>query len=322
MGYLCGISSAPGVSPLFVFFKDQTGSRLLETVIQCSHKALLRNLYKCHLKKNLVDLALHPIANYPVQKFIAASANLKVFPKVFNEIVEGLEAIMAAERMGVVTQLAKSCVEQEETQGPLLQHLLQAFHCAEPASRHTASLPLFLSLYTYELCYPTEASEDETPLKNPLEVICYHGSCLVQSLAKFKDRSLLMNSVHSLSPSDLLALGSHQMGSHALQALVTTSSDKSKGKFLRKMEGTYVQLACSRNGSRFLEALWNSATVSQRQSIAEELLPSETQLRADRYGRHIWPKFGLTHFGKRKAHWMEIQTGESKKRKMFSDILE
>lgn len=65
-------------SPLIVFFKDQTSSRLLETVIQFSHKALLCNLYKSHLKKKLVDLALHPIANFPIQKFIVASANLKV----------------------------------------------------------------------------------------------------------------------------------------------------------------------------------------------------------------------------------------------------
>ncbi|XP_041949356.1 nucleolar protein 9 [Alosa sapidissima] len=325
MEYLTGINSAPGVSPLIVFFKDQTSSRLLETVIQFSHKALLRDLYKDHLKTKLVDLALHHIANFPIQKFIVASAELKVFTKVFNEIVEGLEAIMAAGHMGVVVQLAKSCVEREETQGPMLQNLLQAFHCAEPAPRHAASLPLFLSLYTYELCYPTpeeETAGDAPPPQRPLEAICYHGSCLVQSLAKFKDRSLLMNSLHSLSPAELQGLGSHQLGSHALQALVTTCSDKGKGKILRKMEGTFVQLACSRYGSRLLEAVWNSATVSQRQSIAQELVPSESQLRSDQFGRHIWPKFGLTHFGKRKAHWMEIQTGESKKRKMFSDILE
>lgn len=65
-------------SPLLVFFKDPTSSRLLETVIELSHKALLRDLYKSHLQTKLVDLALHPIANFPIQRLIAASANLKV----------------------------------------------------------------------------------------------------------------------------------------------------------------------------------------------------------------------------------------------------
>lgn len=108
-----------------------------------------------------------------------------------------------------------------------------------------------------------------------------------------------MNSLHSLSTAELLSLGTEQTGSHALQALITLSSDKGKGKILRKLEvsrligrdsndhystdtdlslfsvsltqGLYAQLACSRYGSRLLEAVWSSATISQRQSIAEQL---------------------------------------------------
>lgn len=51
-------------------------------------------------------------------------------------------------------------------------------------------------------------------------------------------------------------------------------------------------------------------------------VPSENQLRSDQFARHIWPKFALSHFIQRRAHWQEIQTGESKKRKLFSDIIE
>lgn len=110
-----------------------------------------------------------------------------------------------------------------------------------------------------------------------------------------------MNSLHSLSTAELQSLGMEQMGSHALQALITLSSDKGKGKILRKLEvrqqksrdsndhhsavtdlnlslisvslmqGLYTQLACSRYGSRLLEAVWSSATLSQKQNIAEQL---------------------------------------------------
>lgn len=45
-----------------------------------------------------------------------------------------------------------------------------------------------------------------------------------------------MNSLHSLSTAELLSLGTEQTGSHALQALITLSSDKGKGKILRKLE--------------------------------------------------------------------------------------
>eukprot|EP00063_Salmo_salar_P072183 XP_014047018.1 PREDICTED: nucleolar protein 9 isoform X2 [Salmo salar] len=320
--YLTSLSSAPGVSPLLVFLKDQASSRLIEIVLQLSHKALLRDLYKNHLQGQLVTLAIHPIANFPIQRLTAASTNYKVFLKVFDELAEGLEAILAAGHMGVIVQLTDSCAEREEKQGEMMQRLLNAFHCAEPASRHTACLPLFLSLLTHEVYYSSEAAEGNTQTERPLSSICYHGSRLVQSLAKFKDRSLLLNSLRSLTPADHLTLGTDQSGSHVLQLLVTSSSDKGRGKILRRLEGQYVQMACSRYGSRVLEAVWNSATVPQRQSIAKELVPCETQLRSGQFSRHVWAKFALTHFVKRRAQWQEVQTGESKKRKLFSDILE
>uniref|UniRef100_UPI0037E732E7 nucleolar protein 9 n=1 Tax=Semicossyphus pulcher TaxID=241346 RepID=UPI0037E732E7 len=322
MEYLTSRSAAPGVSPLLVFLKDQASSRLIETIIQLSHKSLLRDLYKNHLKGQLVDLALHPIANFPVQRLTAASAKYKMFLRLFDELIQGVEAILAAGHMGVIVQLAESCAESEEKQVDLMQCLLRAFHCAEPGSRHVSCLPLFMSLLTYDVYYHSDTAEGGTQTEVPLSSICYHGSRLVQALARFKERSLLLSSLRTLTPADLLMLASDPSGSHVLQALITTSSDKGRGKILKRLEGQYVQMACSRLGSRVLEAIWNSASVTHRQSIAQELVPSESQLRSDQFARHVWAKFALSHFIHRRAHWQEIQTGESKKRKLFSDILD
>ncbi|KAI4881676.1 hypothetical protein NFI96_031327 [Prochilodus magdalenae] len=321
MGYLTSLNPASGVSSLLVFMKDQSCSRLIQTVFQFSHKALLVNTYKNHLRNQLMPLVLHQFANYTVQTLIATSVKYKMFLKVFDELAEGFEAILAAGHMGVIVQLVESCVQREELQAKVLKLLLQAFHCDEPTTRHLSCLPLFLALLTYDVFYSSESPEGDAAPQRPLS-ICYHGSCLVQALASFKDRSVLMNSLHSLSSADLLTLGTDQRGSHALQALITSSSDKGKGKMLRKLEGLYTQLACSKFGSRLLEAVWNSATISQKQSIAEQLVPSEAQLRSDQFARHAWGKFGLTHFQKRRGAWLELQTGESRKRKMFSEILD
>ncbi|KAE8291344.1 Nucleolar protein 9 Pumilio domain-containing protein NOP9 [Larimichthys crocea] len=320
--YLTTRSAAPGVSPLLVFLKDQASSRLIETIIQLSHKSLLCDLYKNHLKGQLVDLALHPIANFPIQRLTAASAKYKLFQRLFDELIQGVEAILASGHMGVIVQLAESCAESGEKQEELMQCLLNAFHCAESGSRHVNCLPLFMSLLTYEVYYHSDTAEGGTQTEVPLTSICYNGSRLVQALAKFKERSLLLSSLRTLTPADLLTLASDPAGSHVLQALITTSSDKGRGKILKRLEGQYVQMACSRLGSRVLEAIWNSASVNHRQSIAQELVGSESQLRSDQFARHVWAKFALSHFIHRRSHWQEIQSGESKKRKLFSDILE
>ncbi|MEQ2190927.1 hypothetical protein XENOCAPTIV_015093, partial [Xenoophorus captivus] len=137
--------------PLLVFLKDQTTSRLIDTIIQLCHKSLLRDLYKNHLKGNLVDLALHPIANFPIQRLTAASAKYKLvgdvllmsmeprssllgiililfqflqFLRLFDELVEGVESVLAAGHMGVIVQLAESCAESGEKQDEMMRCLL------------------------------------------------------------------------------------------------------------------------------------------------------------------------------------------------------
>ncbi|XP_028328000.1 nucleolar protein 9 [Gouania willdenowi] len=322
MEFLTSRNAAPGVSPLLVFLKDQASSHLIETIIQLAHKPLLRDIYKNHVRGQLVNLALHPIANFPIQRLTAAAAPYKLFLTLFDELIQGVEAILAAGHMGVIVQLAESCAQNVEKQTPLIQCLLQAFHCAEPGSRHVACLPLFMSLLTYEVYYQSQTADGSTDTEVPLTSICYHGSRLVQALAKFSERSLLLSSLRSLSPADLLTMASDPSGSHVLQALITTCSDKGRGKILKRLEGQYVPMACSRLGSRVLEAVWSSASVNQRQTIAQELVANENQLRSDQFARHVWANFALSHFVHRHAHWQEIQTGESKKRKLFSDILE
>uniref|UniRef100_H3CIY6 NOP9 nucleolar protein n=1 Tax=Tetraodon nigroviridis TaxID=99883 RepID=H3CIY6_TETNG len=308
MEYLSSRSAAPGVSPLLVFLKDQASSHLIDTIIQLAHKSLLRDLYKNHLKGQLVDLALHPIANFPIQRLTAASAKHNLFLKLFDELLQGLEAILASGHMGVIVQLAESCAESEEKQEELMQCLLHAFHCAEPGSRHIRCLPLFMSLLTYEVYYRSDTAEGSTDTEAPLSSICYH------------DRPLLLSSLRTLTPADLLTLATDPAGSHVLQALITPSSDKGRGKILKRLEGQYVKMACSRLGSRVLEAVWRSSSVTHRQNIAQEL--GKANLRSDQFARHVWAKFALSHFAHRRAHWQEIQTGESKKRNLLSEILE
>uniref|UniRef100_A0A3B3SQ37 Uncharacterized protein n=1 Tax=Paramormyrops kingsleyae TaxID=1676925 RepID=A0A3B3SQ37_9TELE len=106
--------------------------------------------------------------------------------------------------------------------------------------------------------------------------------------------------MRALTTSDLVTLGTDQSGSHVLQAIMTSASDKERGKILRRLE------------VRDQGDVWNSATVSQRQDIAKEL---------DQFACHLWAKFALTHFVKRRAQWQEIQTDQTK-RKIFSDILQ
>lgn len=54
---------------------------------------------------------------------LSVSHSLK-FLKLFDELLQGLEAILASGHMGVIVQLAESCAESEEKQEELMQCLL------------------------------------------------------------------------------------------------------------------------------------------------------------------------------------------------------
>lgn len=143
-----------------------------------------------------------------------------------------------------------------------------------------------MSLLTYEVYYQTETAEGSTqtevkhcgvepevqplpntdlcgpeclipavfrPLQVPLSSICYHGSRLVQALARFKERSLLLSSLRTLSPADLLTLACDPAGSHVLQALIATCSDKGRGKILKRLEVLIISLVLVRHLSFLLQ---------------------------------------------------------------------
>lgn len=46
------------------------------------------------------------------------------FLRLFDELIQGVEAILAAGHMGVIVQLAESCAESGEKQEDLVQRLL------------------------------------------------------------------------------------------------------------------------------------------------------------------------------------------------------
>jgi hypothetical protein len=59
-------------SPLLLFLRDQTSSRLLEQVLLVLEAPRLQSLFEDHFQGQLQTLAAHPIANFPLQRLLDA----------------------------------------------------------------------------------------------------------------------------------------------------------------------------------------------------------------------------------------------------------
>uniref|UniRef100_F6PLI3 NOP9 nucleolar protein n=1 Tax=Monodelphis domestica TaxID=13616 RepID=F6PLI3_MONDO len=328
--YLSTRNSAADGSPLLLFLRDQTSSRLLEQVFLVSEPPQLQSLFEEHFQGQLQTLASHPIANFPLQRLLDAITTPELLSQVFEELSPALEAVLAQGHPGVVIALVGACRRVGTHQAQILQLLLEAFHCAEPPSRQVACVPLFGTLTAYEVYYGLELEEDvpsehkmEIATARPLGDVTVPGSLLLQHLLHFSNLSPVLRSLTSMEGPQLLALAQSPAGSHVLDAVLTSSTvtKKQRRRILQPLKGHYVALACSRHGSRVLDAIWNGATLGTRKEIAAELGEQDQELMRDPFGHHVARNVGLSTFLKRRGDWEQQQGAVAKRRKALSTIL-
>ncbi|XP_005377074.1 PREDICTED: nucleolar protein 9 isoform X1 [Chinchilla lanigera] len=332
IGYLSTRNSSADGSPLLLFLRDQTSSRLLEQVLLVLEPPKLQSLFEDHFQGQLQTLAAHPIANFPLQRLLDAVTTPELLSPVFEELSPALEAILAQGHTGVVTALVGACRRVGAHQAQVLQLLLEAFHCAKPSSRQVACVPLFATLMAYEVYYELTEEEGVAPAEHQAEVaasralgeVTVLGSLLLQHLLHFSAPGLVLRSLGALTGPQLLTLAQSPAGSHVVDAILTSPSvtRKQRRRVLQTLKGQYVALACSRHGSRVLDAIWNGAALGARKEIAAELGEQNQELIKDPFGHHVARNVALTTFLKRREAWEQQQSAVAKRRRALHSILE
>lgn len=330
--YLSSRNSSAGGSPLLLFLRDQTSSRLLEQVLLVLEPERLQRLFKDHFQGQLYSLAEHPIANFPLQRLLDAVTSPELLSLVFEELSPALEAVLARGHPGVVVALVEACRRVGTQQAQVLQLLFEAFHCAEPPSRQVACVPLFASLLAYEVYYELMEEEGAVPAEHqvemaaarPLREVTVLGSLLLQHLLYFSNPGLVLRSLSALTGPQLLTLAQSPAGSHVFDTILTSPSvtHKQRRRVLKALKGQYVALACSRHGSRVFDAIWSGAALGARKEIAAELGEQSQELIQDPFGHHVARNVALTTFLKRREAWEQQQSTVAKRRRVLNSILE
>uniref|UniRef100_A0A8C6FIY3 NOP9 nucleolar protein n=1 Tax=Moschus moschiferus TaxID=68415 RepID=A0A8C6FIY3_MOSMO len=290
IGYLSSRNSSADGSPLLLFLRDQTSSRLLEQVLLVSEPPRLQSFFEDHLQGQLQALAAHSIANFPLQRFLDAVATPELLSPVFEELSPALEAVLAQGHPGVVIALVGACRRVGTHQAQVLQLLLEV-------ERATA---------------------------RDLGEVTVLGSLLLQHLLHFSSPCLILRGLSALTGPQLLALAQSPAGSHVLDAVLTSPSvtRKQRRRVLKTLKGHYVTLACSRHGSRVLDAIWSGAALGARKEIAAELGEQNQELIRDPFGHHVARNVALTTFLKRREAWEQEQGAVAKRRRALNSILE
>ncbi|XP_064341927.1 nucleolar protein 9 isoform X2 [Camelus dromedarius] len=290
IGYLSSRNSSADGSPLLLFLRDQTSSRLLEQVLLVSEPPRLQSLFEDHFRGQLQTLAAHPIANFPLQRLLDAITTPELLSPVFEELSPALEAVLAQGHSGVVIALVGACRRVGTHQSQVLQLLLEV----------------------------------EMATARDLGEVTVLGSLLLQHLLHFSSPGLILRSLGALTGPQLLALAQSPAGSHVVDAVLTSPSvtRKQRRHALKTLKGQYVALACSRHGSRVLDAIWSGAALGARKEIAAELGERNQELIRDTFGHHVARNVALTTFLKRREAWEQQQGAVAKRRRALNSVLE
>ncbi|RUS73446.1 hypothetical protein EGW08_018802 [Elysia chlorotica] len=311
--------------------QNEVGSYLVELLLSLATETQFQELYYNMFKKRIIYFAVHPIANYVLQKMLSCVGQSKMMEEMLTDIKPYLEDILAVNHIGIVTKLASACRRTETGQEEFLQALMGAFHCADPEDRQKKIVPLLASLQTYEVFYTSsekdseETSEEKNVSPAPLlKDVNIHGSLMLQELLQFKRTQIVASSLVSLSPPEVVSLCCDRCGSHLMDMFFTSRTvlEKNKVVMLKKLQGSFINIACNRNGSRCLENIWKTCALKQKIHIAEDLSKSQERLEGDQWGRFLYRNFALGKFSQRRKEWVDVQTASSKKKQLIKDILE
>lgn len=294
-------------------FHFEPAIRLLEQLLTTAGPKLMTQIYARLFVGNLIALGTLKSGNFAVQKLLDNWTSNEEFEQIFDELAPGLEAMLRCGHTGVVNALAQACLRLATKQGAFVSALQTALHCGAPKERADRLAVLAMKLKPFDV---------EAAAKS--NFVHLHGSLILQAMLAFNKPIKLVQSLLDTKPAELAELFSGPCGSHIVDAFIGSKfiGEKSREKFVRHMNGTFLELAISRHGSRAVEAMFETSGDNQRNRIVKELSEKINLLKGSPTGRLLNYKYRVETYILSPVQWKASFNREQKAEKLFKDILE
>jgi len=294
------------------WWEQQPLVRLAETVVQVTKPLpkLAAKVFSKLLEGRLAKLAIHPSGNYVVQRVLDHCEDGEQLEQCWSELSDQLEEVLANGCTGVVLSLVKASRRLNSNQALLLSSLSTALHCED-------HMDLFATLLVKMI---TREAIAEGDAEFPTHI---HGSLALQELLEFNKPIKVVNSLLAIEPVKLRLLLSDPKGSHITDKFVESAfiGEKSREALVKRLQGEFTALACSKHGSRSLDAIWNKASLKMKGVIAEELARKAAQLNSNPFGKFVATNCAISVWKHDNSSWAGMVTNKEKKKNIFSDIL-
>ncbi|KAL3287548.1 hypothetical protein HHI36_002016 [Cryptolaemus montrouzieri] len=291
----------PKQDVLLPVFLTTSSLMVLEVYIQVAPQKNFTQLYaKCFIGR-LVKLAKIRNTNFAVQKLIMHCQEKSEFESIFDEMADHYQDIIKEGHTGVIWALAEGCKRFSTKQGPFFNNILKALNCFEPDDRQPHLILCLARMKTFEDNISSHPNNEDLQ-KSRLNL---HGTLILQILLEFNKPIKIVNNLLEMETKDLKNLFSNTMGSHIVDSYMKSAfvGEKSREKLVRKMKGTYQELAATKFGSRSFEAIWNAAGLKHKMAILDELCYKDALWSNSEFGKIIANKIHLSLYKRSKEEW-------------------
>ncbi|EYB85635.1 hypothetical protein Y032_0294g1629 [Ancylostoma ceylanicum] len=256
--------SDEGGESLRQLWQGKNSSRVWEKLVAACREETLQSLWETAVTGHVSELASHPCANFPLQKFISTVKSLELATDVCHEATPLFSTFLSKNRWGVAAALLRCAARHEELQEPLLKEMRRYFR-AEKASN---KLNFFYNVVTLNKYDGKAFNVQHCDLQ---------GCLLMEVLLSFKKMKTLSACLEALPPGEIMQLAKNNRASHVLQAAFksTTLAENVKEKLIAAFEADWESLISDVYGSHVFETIWDCSlfNVKRRQDLLKKLVP-------------------------------------------------
>ena len=80
-------------------------------------------------------------------------------------------------------------------------------------------------------------------------------------------------------------------------------------------------MACSKHGSRGIDAIWNNGSIKLKEFLASKLCSEEIHLNSNQYGKFVSQNLGLNLFKRSKENWKSNFDKAQKTKALFEEFI-
>lgn len=295
------------------------GARTLEALISVGPPELLPQLYGQGLRGHALALSLDRSANFVVQRLLenvssrlGADQSRPLLGLLVGELEGAGAELLAAGRAGVLWKLVEACARAQTKEKEAFRAVLAML---SPAGNQTATLAHALLALRPGLAEADLAGTQPSALGARLA-----QACLLLPPAACQP---LVASFHRMPPALFAAVACDAAGSRVVEALFSAPGcpPAARAPLAKKLRGEVAKLARDRCGSHALERCFGAVDVDGKRSILDELLASEASLASSAHAALVCKKLRLHDYKRRQREWVDEETANQKKRRMFADLL-